>query len=48
MNEKDKIHILFINPFSSSIGVSGADQSLLGLISGLDKNKYKISVAFPI
>lgn len=48
MVEKNKIHILFVNPFSSSIGVSGADKSLLSLIAGLDKNKYKVSVAFPI
>ncbi|OGF58391.1 MAG: hypothetical protein A2Y62_14975 [Candidatus Fischerbacteria bacterium RBG_13_37_8] len=47
-NKEDKIHILFVNPFSSSIGVSGADKSLLSLIAGLDKNKYKVSVAFPI
>ena len=45
---EEKVHILFVNPFSSSIGVSGADQSLLSLINGLDKNKFKASVAFPI
>jgi glycosyltransferase involved in cell wall biosynthesis len=48
MKDKRKIHILFVNPFSSSIGVSGADRSLLSILSRLDKNKYSFSVAFPI